>query len=97
MWPLAAVIIRPPPRNLLVHIITVQDRLLQGSFDEIMPTPGLCRVGLLARAIHEGSLILVAALIGIITGFPGKRARRLKAGSGQERASMGWRVPALVP
>ena len=50
--------------------------------DDVMPTPGLCRVGLLASTIREGSLIFVSALIGIITSSPGKPARAPEDGSG---------------
>jgi len=65
--------------------------------DNVMPTPGLCRVGLLAYPIREGSLIRVATLVGIITRSPEKRARRPEAESGQARGRMGWRAPVLVP
>lgn len=65
--------------------------------DDVMPIPRLCRVDLLAYAIREGSRIFTGAVIGIITSSPGKRVRRLEAGSGQARASMGWHAPALAP
>ncbi len=65
--------------------------------DQIMPTPGLCRVGLLAYPIREGSLMFVVALVGIITSSPERPARCLEAGSGRARVWMGWRVPMLVP
>src|SRR5215472_8714280 len=65
--------------------------------DQIMPTPGLCRVGLLAYPIREGSLMFVAALVGIITSSPERPARCLEAGSGQAQVWMGWHVPMLVP
>jgi transposase len=65
--------------------------------DDIMPTPGLCRVGLLAYPIREGSLMFAAALVGIITSSPEKPARCLEAGNEQARVWMGWRVPMLVP
>jgi hypothetical protein len=75
----------------------MQDRFFQGPFNQIMPTPGLCRVGLLAYPIREGSLMFVAALVGIITSSPEKPARCLEAGSEQARVWMGRRVPMLVP
>src|SRR5205085_9122733 len=77
-------------------VFSIQDGFLQRALDDVMPTPGLCRVGQPAYPIREGSLILVAALVGIITSSPGKPARRPEAGSGQARGWMGWRAPVLV-
>ena len=75
----------------------MKNGLFQCPFDDVMPTPGLCRVGLLAYPIREGSLMFAAALVGIITSSPERPARCLGAGSGQAQVWMGWRVPMLVP
>jgi Transposase IS66 family len=69
---------------------------VSGSGD-VMPIPGLCRVGLLVYSLREGSLMFVAAVVGIITSSPERPARCLEAGSGQAQVWMGWRVPMLVP
>ena len=52
----------------------------------IMPTAGLCRVGVEGAAVPDGSRILVVRFVGIITGSPGKRVKGQAAGSGQVRA-----------
>jgi len=57
----------------------------RGSAD-IMPTAGLCRVGVEGAAVRDGSLIFVVRFVGIITGSPGKRVKGQGAGSGQVRA-----------
>ena len=49
----------------------------------VMPTAGLCRVGLRYGVDLEGSLHFVAQFVGIITSSPGTRAGRLAVGSGQ--------------
>jgi transposase len=59
----------------------------RGSAD-IMPTAGLCRVGLRNYVACEGSLIFEARLVGIITASPGRRARGRAAGIGRVRARM---------
>jgi len=45
---------------------------------QIMPTPGLCRVGMRNNVSGEGSLIFGGRLVGIITGFGGTLPRALR-------------------
>ena len=65
--------------------------------DQIMPTPGLCRVGLRNDVGGERSLIFGGWLVGIITGSPRRRATDLAAGSGQVRGRMKSRGRVRVP
>src|SRR5579862_9041900 len=67
-WQKLTLFLEKPGVPLDNNIVTAAN----GSGD-VMPTPGLCRVGLLAYPIREGSLMFVAALVGIITSSPEKQ------------------------
>ena len=65
--------------------------------DDVMPTPGLCRVGFRNNVGGEGFLIFGRWFVGIITGSPRRRATGLTAGSGQVRGRKKSRGRVRVP
>ena len=76
----------PVQRAIKQRILAMQHCPFQRTFTNIMPTAGLCRVGVEGAAVRDGSLIFVVRFVGIITGSPGKRVKGQGAGSGQVRA-----------
>ena len=73
-------------RAIEQSILAVQHSAFERAFTDVMPTAGLCRVGVEGAAVPDGSRILVVRFVGIITGSPGKRVKGQAAGSGQVRA-----------
>jgi len=73
-------------RAIEQRILAMEHRTFQRTLAEVMPTAGLCRVGVEGAAVPDGSRILVVRFVGIITGSPGKRVKGQAAGSGQVRA-----------
>jgi len=65
--------------------------------DDVMPSPGLCRVGVLNIRGRGGSLIFGERFVGIITGSPKRRAMGLAVGSGRVRGQKRSRARARVP
>ena len=68
-------------------ILTMKNRSLQRSFDDVMPTAGLCRIrqpgAMLYGELYGEPVRIMGSVVGIITGSPGKRGVDPELGIGR--------------
>jgi hypothetical protein len=79
------------------RIFAMQNGLLKDSFTNIMPTTGLCRMGVLSRCGLRHKRYFRSSPVGIIRGFQGRRVgSRLDDNEPAARQTK-WRAQAPVP